>query len=297
MPLEDFIINVFCCVDLFFSEIVNKCKLRRSGFPPSLSDPEVITMEIVGEFLKIDTDKGIWEYFSSHWKYWFPGLGSRTAFVKQAANLLQVKQEIQLKLSMKLNAFSDQLHFIDGFPMPICKYARSNQAKLFSMDAAYGYCASKDEKYYGFKGNLAINSIGVISGLTVTAANVDERKSMFDFIDKIKGLLIGDMGFIGDDLQKQLKEEYEINFQTPKRKNMPDDRSPEYVGAMKSMRRLVETVISQLTGRFNIAKVWARDPWHLSNRVTRKILSHTMAIFINSKIGRDPLKFDGLITC
>ena len=254
-------------------------------------------MEIVGEFLKIDTDKGIWEYFSSHWKYWFPGLGSRTAFVKQSANLLQIKQAIQLKLSAKLNAFSDQLHFIDGFPMPICKYARSKQVKIFSMDAAYGYCASKDEKYYGFKGNLAINSIGVISGLTVTAANIDERKSMFDFIDKIKGLLIGDMGFIGDNLQKQLQEAHEINLQTPKRKNMPDDRSPGYVGAMKSMRRLVETVISQLTGRFDIAKIWARDPWHLSNRVTRKILSHTMAIFINSKIGRDPLKFDGLITC
>ena len=57
------------------------------------------------------------------------------------------------------------------------------------------------------------------------------------------------MGFIGDDLQKQLQKECEINIQTPKRRNMPDDRSPEYVGAMKSMRRLVETVISQLTGR------------------------------------------------
>jgi len=32
---------------------------------------------------------------------------------------------------------------------------------------------------------------------------VDKRKSMFDFIYRIKGLLIGDMGFIGDNLQKQ----------------------------------------------------------------------------------------------
>jgi hypothetical protein len=54
MPIEDFIINVFCCVELLFGEIVNKNKLRRSGFPPSLADTEVITMEIIGRGRVLD---------------------------------------------------------------------------------------------------------------------------------------------------------------------------------------------------------------------------------------------------
>ena len=29
-------------------------------------------MEIVAEFLGIDTDKGAWEYFTQHWRDWFP---------------------------------------------------------------------------------------------------------------------------------------------------------------------------------------------------------------------------------
>jgi hypothetical protein len=33
-------------------------------------------------------------------------------------------------------------------------------------------------------------------------------------------------------------------------------------------RRLVETVIGQLTERFHIEKVRARDTWHLTNRFT-----------------------------
>jgi len=35
-------------------------------------DSEVITMEVVGEFLGIDTDKHIWQYFREHWLMFFP---------------------------------------------------------------------------------------------------------------------------------------------------------------------------------------------------------------------------------
>ncbi len=56
---EDFIITVYCCVDDLWNEITQGQKIRKGGFAPSLSDSEVITMEIMGEFLAIETDKGI----------------------------------------------------------------------------------------------------------------------------------------------------------------------------------------------------------------------------------------------
>jgi hypothetical protein len=55
----------------------------------------MITMEVVAEFLGIDTDKGAWEYFRGHWHAWFPNLGSRSNFAKHAANLWNVAQHIQ----------------------------------------------------------------------------------------------------------------------------------------------------------------------------------------------------------
>jgi hypothetical protein len=42
------------------------------------------------------------------------------------------------------------------------------------------------------------------------------------------------------------------------------------------VRRLVETVIGQLSEQFHIEKVRARDLWHLTSRSARKILSHTV---------------------
>jgi hypothetical protein len=84
MPVEDFIITVFCLIDDLSKEILEGKKLRKRGFEPELSDSEVITMEIVAEFLGIDTDKQSWKYFNNHWKNFFPKLGSRANFAKQA---------------------------------------------------------------------------------------------------------------------------------------------------------------------------------------------------------------------
>jgi hypothetical protein len=44
-----------------------------------------------------------------------------------------------------------------------------------------------------------------------------------------------------------------------------------------------------------MAKVRARDLWHLTSRINRKILAHTMGISLNRMLGREPLQFDGLI--
>ena len=88
MPLEDFIITVFCWVEEHLKSLLGDHRLRQRGFAPKLTDSEVITLEVVGEFLGLDTDVGIWKYFGRHWLSWFPELGSRTTFAQQAGESL-----------------------------------------------------------------------------------------------------------------------------------------------------------------------------------------------------------------
>ena len=59
MSIEEFIIFVYLIIDELYPIVVNK-PLRTRGFPPALTDIEIITMQIVGEFLGMDTDKSIW---------------------------------------------------------------------------------------------------------------------------------------------------------------------------------------------------------------------------------------------
>jgi hypothetical protein len=54
-------------------------------------------------------------------------------------------------------------------------------------------------------------------------------------------------------------------------------------------------VIGQFTERFAIKKVWARDTWHLISRWLRKVMSHTISIFLCQKVGLPPLQFANLV--
>jgi hypothetical protein len=295
MSLEDFIITVYCLLDEELKKVLNEEKLRQRGFSPKLSDCEILTMEIVAEFLGIDTEKGVWEYFRDHWHSWFPNIGSRSNFAKHMANLWHVKQKLQKEVAEQLGAFADSLHLADGFPISVCQLKRAYFSPVFKDEAAYGYCASKDEKYYGFKGNLLINSEGVITDITVTPANIDERDSLWDLISKIKGMIIADKGLIGADYQAELQLMTGINLQTAARSNMKEKRSEKFIRWLVSTRRLVETVIGQLTERFNIEKMRARKVWYLTSRIARKALAHTVAVFINKQIGNPPLQLELLV--
>jgi hypothetical protein len=75
-----------------------------------------------------------------------------------------------------------------------------------------------------------------------------------------------------------------------------EDRSPIFVFYLKWLRRKIETVISQLTGRFHIAKVWTHDAWHAVSRISRTLLAHTIGIFLNKQLGRPDIQFEGLIS-
>jgi hypothetical protein len=295
MPIEDFIISVYCCVVDLLEEALQDVKLRQRGCAPKITDEEVITIEIVGEFLGLETDKQIWEYFKRHWIHWFPDLPCRTTFVRQAANLGQVKQSIQRLLAIRLGALEDTLHIIDGFPIPTCLFARARRGRLFKGDAGYGRCVTKNQVYYGFKGHLVINGSGVISSLMITPAHVEEHRPAEELVQGMRGLLIGDKGFISKDLKERLLR-MNIDLQTPLKKNMKDGRDPQFVAKIKGVRRLIETVIGQLDERFNFAVVWARDFWHLLSRLARKALAHTTGIFLNKERGKPLLQFDTLLT-
>jgi hypothetical protein len=284
MPTDDFIIAVFCLVDDQLKKLLNDKKLRQRGFQPNLTDSEVITMEIVGEFLGYDEDKKIWQYFKEHWAHFFPEIPDRTNFARQAAKIF----------AETLGAYHDQLHIVDGLPMPVCKFARAYFSCVFKGDAAFGYCASKKERYYGFRGHVVISSLGVITAAAFTPANIDERDVCSSLTEKIQGLLLGDKGFIRPSLKEELAARG-LHLQTPVRDNMEEKRPHKFLKWMMSTRRLIETVIGQLSERFHIEKIRARNMWRQVSRFWRKVLAHTVCIKINLVMGNEPLQFERLI--
>ena len=244
--------------------------MLRQGFPPALSDVEVLTMEIVGEMEGRNGDRAIWRYFGMHWRDWFPKLSAYKTFAKHCANLSWIKEPLMARL---FHSADDPLHIIDGVPLPLAHNVRAPRSRMLKEHAAWGFCAAKDAHYYGLKGHLVIAHSGLITAMAVTPANIDERSVLWDIARKIKGLLIGDKGYLGQDLQADLAT-HGIDLQTPLRDNMPDPRPRWAVHTLNRTRKPVETALSVLLDRFHLAKIKAHDLWHYTNKLLRKLLAY-----------------------
>jgi Transposase DDE domain len=92
-----------------------------------------------------------------------------------------------------------------GFPF-LCVASLVRQAVAVSLvEAAYGYCAAKKQIYYGFHGHLLVSATGVITGFSLTPANGSERDALWDMVQTIHGLIIGDKGYLSAPLQHELR--------------------------------------------------------------------------------------------
>jgi hypothetical protein len=298
LTVEDFSLAVYCLVDDLLPELVrihtNGQGLRPGRMKPKLSDSEVITMLVVGEFLGHDSDKAIWKHFRRHGRHLFPRIGDRTRFIRQGANLWWFVGALHRVVAKRLGALDDDVHVIDGFPMELANINRASRTRSFRGEAARGYCAAKKHHYFGFRGHLVISFEGIVAACTVAAANIDERQAAWDVIDDLAGQLLGDKGYIGQFFASLLQEQGVVLL-TPVRKNMAQPATTPWTSTMGRIRRRIETVIGQLVERFHVDKVRARDRWHLTLRVNRKILSHTIARYLMKQVGIDSMELEELV--
>ncbi len=70
---------------------------------------------------------------------------------------------------------------------------------------------------------------------------------------------------------------------------------PERSRLLRGLHWLIETVNGQLAVRFGAKRMWAKDLWPLCSQVLRKILSHTVAAWVNVMLRHRPLDFASLV--
>lgn len=296
MDRDYFIIFVYCLVCEHYQAVLQSHRLRQRGFAPALSDEEVITMEICGEYFGFSRDEDLYAYFHSHYRHFFPQLGERTGFVRQAANLWAVKAAIQQRLTTVSGQAADVVQVIDTLPLPVCVYTRSRRDRCFRPEADYGFCSAKQLHYYGFKLGLRVSRAGMIIHYALLPARPHDSQLLDDLIAGFDGVVPADKGFVDASRQQELARKRHVELVTPARKNMKV-QPPLIVRLIcRRWRKLVETVGSHLTERFHIAQTRARDMWHYQHRLIRKVLAHTICVFINLLLGRSPLDLDDLVT-
>ncbi len=297
MDLEDFTIAVLCLVEELLAESQTDPgwrRVRRRGPAPTLADSEVLTMEVVGEFLGHDCDLAIYRYFRRCHPGWFPALRRvhRTTFVRQAANLWAVKERLwRLLLDRVLH--DPALSFVDSVPVPVCRFGRAYGCSRFKGEAAFGYDAGSKATFYGFRSHLRACWPGVVTAVQLAAANVHDLELVPELVEGAAGQVLGDRNYWDPKLTAAL-EPAGIALEAPFKKRASDP-DPGRSTTITRVRWRIETVAAQFVARLHLKRTWARDAWHLTSRVLRKTLGHTIAVFLCRERGLSPLAFDALV--
>lgn len=180
MDATTLLITVYCLIDDWLAGR----RLRQRGPQPTLSDSEVLTIECVGEFLGIDTDKGLYDHFRRYWGDWFPALGRlhRTTFARQAANLWALKQCLHQHLVTQVD-FDPQLSLIDSAAVPICRFARAYRCRRLRELAAWGHDEVAKQTYLGLRAHLRVCWPGVIVDGRLAPANLSDLAIAEDLLE------------------------------------------------------------------------------------------------------------------
>ena len=291
MDINTFIVTVFTYVDDWFSN--QNLKLRQRGPQPTLHDSEVLTIEIVGAFLGISTDKGIFLHFRRHYSHFFPNLGCihRTTFVRQSANLWMTKSRLWQYILQQIT-FDPAFSIVDSMPLPVCRFARANRCRRLRDISAYGHDEVARQTFLGVRTHLRICWPGVIVGLAIAPANEHELPIAEDLLANSSGWVLADRNYWSPGLKNRLSE-HGLELIAPFKKAKHEPKP--FPTWLKHKRYRIETVIGQLVERFQAKKVWARDAWHFWSRWYRRILSHTFAVYLCQQNGLHPLRFAELL--
>jgi hypothetical protein len=291
VDLNTFIISVFCLID---DRVKDLGRLRGRGPTPTLCDSEVLTIEIVGEFLGIDEDTELFAYFRRHYAHFFPNLRRvhRTTFARQAANLWKLKEILWQELLAE-SPHDPTFALCDSMPLPVCLFARAYRCSRFKGEAAFGKDTLLKQTFYGFRVHVRVCWPGLITRFSVAPANAHELSVVPEIVEGTSGLIVGDRNYHSPKTSQELAGmgiELLAPYSSKKR-----DPAPQRSALLSRFRYRIDTVFSQLSGRYSMKRVWARDLWHLTSRLLRKVLSHTVAFLLNHRSGNPPLQLAKLL--
>ncbi len=289
MDLDDFIIAVFCVVDEAIPRVTDGPRLRQRGPQPTLADSEVITMEVVGEYLGLEQDRALFASFQRHYAHFFPAVRTlhRTTFVRQAANLWRLKERLWQWVLACL-PHDPTFAIIDSFPLPVCQFARAYRCRRFRGEAAFGKDTLVRQTFYGLRVHVRLEWPGVIARFCVAPANAHELTALPALTEQTRGTLVGDRNYWSPTTVAEwqpLGVELLAPYRSAKR-----DPHPRWSALLSRVRYRIDTVFGQLVDRCAVKRVWARDLWHLCSRLLRKVLMHTLAVLLNVELGNPPLQ-------
>lgn len=132
-----------------------------SGFPPRISDAELIVLAVMETLLGFTSERRFIRYAHPHLSTMFPSIPQQSGYNKRQRRLAAVMQHVMAHLSASTGLLGDDIWVVDSTPV---EYGRSRETVTRSNLAGYaeyGYCASHSRFFWG----LRLHLVATLHGL------------------------------------------------------------------------------------------------------------------------------------
>jgi hypothetical protein len=282
ITIEELLLVIYVIVDDWYIVEGQSLLKGKPGQKPRFTDSEVITLMLAQDYIPYPGENQYIGYIKANYPDLFPDLISQSQFNRRARNLRLLVEEMRRYWLRELGLLKQVDLLLDTKPIPVMGYKRSKKRSDFAGSADYGFCASRNMKYYGYK----LVSLCTLDGIPIVyelvPANTDERLAAESVLYALRGCRIySDKGFIGKDWQEKIFRHTRNRVYTPKRANQTHQNPVSFDRWLNSTRERIEGVFNEIqnTGR-NVERLLAKTVIGLATRIISKMTSHLLKFIL-----------------
>jgi Transposase DDE domain. len=271
---------------LVIAGYVFACSLSipRPGPSGKVSDQELIALAVAQAITGLVSDRQFLGVIGRLLPGYFPDLPDQSQYNRRLRRLTPQITTVQLGVSELIATGSVRL--VDGTLLGCANYAGCQSKSEFAGHAAYGYCASKSQWYWGMRLLLITDRRGTPLGYDLRAANENEREGVFQLASTHPhSVLFADAGHRGREHHDSLKL-VGVQLIVPDKHKL-GERPPGEI-AKARIRLVIESVFSTLKRQMRMEDHLAKTLPGLAQRVIQRLLALTLSMLINTILGRPP---------
>lgn len=276
------IVEVYCFIDNFVKIIESKTAKSLAGRKNMLTKTDYITLAIFKQEHGIKTTKHLYEFVKEYMQRDFPPLPSYQQFNQGIKATFRYFVMIAWLLTKITRQKESKYHIVDSSPLPVCNNQYRFIAKLFKGLARSG--KNLNGWFWGFKLHIIINDNMEIEAIRITGGSTHDIDVLEgDFIEGIKGWLVGDKGYIGQKKAQELAKK-NIKLVTRPRANMKKVPALPIHNHLLSKRQAIESTFSYLKHRLVVLNGYARSVESFFVNVFSAIVTYTLHLTKRGKM-------------
>lgn len=280
---------------------------KRPGPAPSLSRSEVITLAVFSQWSRFRNQRDFYRFADQKLRAAFPTLPDRSQYNRLVRNQRDAVVAFLLHLVELLEARQVPYEILDTTGVPVRNVKRRGSGWLAGL-ANIGWC-TRLGWFNGFRLLLAVNPEGVITGFSFGAGSAKEQPLAETMLalrhqsappvpsvgQPALGPYVVDTGFEGEDNHRRWHLCYRAQIICQPKSNSRKAWPKALRRWLHSIRQMVETVYAKLMDFFRLDKERPHTLAGFQASVAAKMTLHNFCIWLNKRLGREPLAFADLL--